>query len=146
MSHLSTLKTEIVLATALESGQRVESDPGFEILKQAVETTAAELGFEVGVFIKDYYARNVRCDFALVGPDFPRGVGVKVSRVTGAVEFVYDAYGGYERKARQICDSIVQNYQTIALARALEMLNYTVEYTEENHPVEGRRVTLKAVL
>jgi len=146
VSHLSKFKTEIVLDSALQAGRKIEDDPGWEILKQAVETAAAELGFEVGVFIKDYYNRNLRCDFVLRGPDFPRGVGVKVSRATGAVEFVYDAYGGYERKAREICDSIVQNYQSIALARALEMLNYTVQYSEENHPVEGRKVSVKGVL
>lgn len=146
MSHLSTFKTQICLDNALGTGQPLEADPGWEILKQAVEAAAAELGLEVRPYIRDYYDRLVRVDFGLSGPDMPRGVGVKVSRATGSVEFIYDAYGGYERAARRICDAIVQNFQAIAVARALESLNYTVEYKEEEHPVEGRKVTIKGVL
>jgi hypothetical protein len=146
MSHINTFKTEIRLDNALQVGMPLESDPGWEILRQAVETAAAELGLEIGFNIRDYYERLVRCDFSLYGPDCPRGVGVRVSRTTGAVEFLYDAYGGYERRAKQICDAVVQNFQSIALARALESLNYSVEYNEEDHPVEGRKITVKGVL
>lgn len=146
MSHLSTFKTQICLDTALENGQPLETDPGWEILKEAVDAAAAELGLEVRPFIRDYYDKLVKVDFGLSGVDMPRGVGVKVSRATGSVEFVYDAYGGYERKARQICDAVVQNFQAIAVARALESLNYAVDYTEEDHPVQGKRVTVKGVL
>lgn len=146
MSHITTYKTEIRLDSALSAGATVESDPGYEILRQAVEACAAELGLEVSPFIRDYYNRAIQCDFALWGPSVPRGVGVKVSRATGAVEFVYDDYGGYDRIVKQICETIVQNYQSIAVARALESLNYTVEYTEDAHPIEGRTITVKGVL
>ncbi len=146
MSHISTYRTQILLDNALSAGATVESDPGYEILREAVEACASELGLEVGAFIRDYYNRAIRCDFAVWGPSVPRGVGVKVSRTTGAVEFVYDEYGGYDRIVKQICETIVQNYQSIAVARALESLNYTVEYREEPHPVEGRTVTVKGVL
>jgi hypothetical protein len=41
---------------------------------------------------------------------------------------------------------VVQNYQSIAVARALESLNYTVEFREDPHPIEGRTITVKGVL
>jgi len=146
MSHISTFQTEIRIDNALLAGRTLESDQGYDILKEAVEIVAAEMGLEVSSQIRDYFEKPNKVDFALAGVDIPRGVGVKVSRATGAVEFVYDAYGGYDRKARQICEAIVQNYQTIAITRALQSMNYAVEFQEEQHPIDGRMVTVKGVL
>jgi len=146
MSHITTLKTKIKLETALLAGHDVEEDPGWELLDQAVKTAAAELGGELTTSIRDYYGRRLRCDWGMITPDFPRGVGVKVSRETGEVTFVYDSYGCDERAIQKICDTVVQSYTSLAVAAALRSLNYAVEFEEENHPVDGRKILVRGLL
>ena len=146
MSHVSSYKTEIRLESALGQGRSVEEDPGWEILDDAVRATAEELGLEVVHAIRDYYGRSILCDWALTGPSFPRGVGVKVDRTTGEVSFLADTYGGFERVASQIKERVVQNYTAMCVARALKELNYAVEVQEESHPIEGKKVLVRGVL
>lgn len=146
MSHISSYKTDIRLESAIGRGQTVEEDPGWQILNDAILATADELNLDVGHSIRDYYGRSILCDWALVGPLFPRGVGVKVDRATGEVSFVADTYGGYERTAGEIKERAIQNYSALCVAKALRELNYSVEVDEQRHPVEGKRVFVKGVL
>lgn len=129
MSQVATYNTEICLGQP-EPGQSIEQLPGWEILREAVETVAEERGGRVTGYITDYFGRRYEVDFALITPEFPRGLGIKVSRATGEVRFTYDAYGGYEPIVRSLAESIQQNYSALAVARALKELHYQVELEE----------------
>lgn len=146
MSHISAYKTVIKLDNALANGKSVEEDPGWDILDKAVWACAEELNLIVTHSIKDYYGRTIYCDWALMGPDIPRGIGVNVDRKTGEVTFICDSYGGYERIASEIKDRVVQNYAAICVARALSTLNYDVEVEETKSPSEGKKVLIKGVM
>lgn len=139
MSVISSYRTKIRLAPErLVDG---ELDPTWRIMTDALETTAQEYGGRVTGHITDYYGRQTRCQFALVTPDFPRGVGIRVGS-GGEVTYIYDNYGGYQRVAAQISERITQNYTALAVSRALEELNYSVEFEEHEEEVPasvGRR-------
>lgn len=146
MSHISSYKTEIQLDSALSQGLPVEEDPGWDILNDAIYATAEEMNLDVTRSFRDYYGRAIACDWALVGPDIPRGIGITVDRKTGEVVFSCDPYGGFERIAGEIKDRVVQNYASLCVAKALSALNYNVEVEEVKHPVEGKKVLIKGVL
>lgn len=146
MSHISSYKTEIQLDSALSQGLPVEDDPGWDILNDAIYATAEEMNLDVTRSFRDYYGRAIACDWALVGPDIPRGIGITVDRKTGEVVFSCDPYGGFERIAGEIKDRVVQNYASLCVAKALSALNYNVEVDEVKHPVEGKKVLIKGVL
>ena len=120
----------------------MEELPGWEILRQAVETVAEERGGRVTHQVTDYFGRQYSVDFGLVTPDFPRGLGIKVSRVTGEVRVMYDAYGGYEGTARSLLESIQQNYSALAVARALQEMHYQVELEEVTGEGEQGKLVL----
>lgn len=141
MSQVATYNTEICLGQP-EPGQSIEQLPGWEILRQAVETVAEEKGGRVTSRISDYFGRTYDVDFGLVTPQFPRGLGIKVSRATGEVRFMYDAYGGYEPVVRALAESIQQNYSALAVARALQEMNYQVELEEVADQGPERKVVL----
>jgi hypothetical protein len=146
VSHISSYKTEIKLEQALLTGRSVEEDPGWDVLNEAIHATAEEMNLDVTRSFKDYYGRTLECDWGLVGPDIPRGIGVTVDRKTGEVMFVCDSYGGFERVAGEIKDRVVQNYTSLCVAKALAALNYSVEVDEVKHPIEGKKVLIKGVL
>lgn len=146
MSHISSYKANIKLESAIEKGKSVEEDPGWDILDQAIWTTAEEFNMEVSHTIRDYYGRSIYCDWSVSGPNLPRGLGINVDRDTGEVIFTYDSYGGYERIISEIKDRIVQNYMAICVTKALSALNYQVEVEEVQHPIEGKKVLVKGVL
>jgi hypothetical protein len=91
--------------------------------------------------VTDYYGREMRCAFALVTPDFPRGIGVRVG-TDGNVTFIYDHYGGYQRVASALCERITQNYTALAVARALGEMNYSVEIEEARETAGGPRAVV----
>jgi len=105
----------------------IEASPSFEILKRSLEIVADELGGELTNYVMDSSGRKTRCDLAIATPAFPRGVGIKIDKVTGEVMFLYDKYGGYEDIVRKITDEITQNYVAIALIRTMKSLGYHVE-------------------
>lgn len=145
MSLLSAYSTQIRVAPNLGPGTR--SDPTWGLLEKALRVTAEEFGGELKEGIVDYYGNYQACDFALVTLAFPRGLGVKVSPVTGEVRFLYDPYGGYEGHARRLQDALTQNYTALAVAEALRTLNYEVEMEEE--VLSGgpeKRVVVRGVL
>jgi hypothetical protein len=109
-----------------------------------VISAAQQLGGEVRSTISDYNGQTKTCDFAIVTPEFERGVGVVVSP-SGEVRFLYDAYGGYKRQTKRICDLITQSYAAIAVARALRSLNYSVELEEQGEGAE-KKVMVSGVL
>lgn len=146
MSHVSSYKTDVRLDNALSEGRSVEEDPGWEVLNEAVLVTAEEYNLDVTHSIRDYYGRSIACDWGLLGPVFPRGLGVKVDRSTGEVSFIADTYGGFERTAGEIKERLMQNYATLCVTRALRELNYKVEIDEFAHPLEGKKVLVKGVL
>ncbi|MEW6547726.1 MAG: hypothetical protein AB1446_12600 [Bacillota bacterium] len=141
MSQVATYSTEICLGQP-EPGRSIEQLPGWEILRQAVETVAEEKGGRVTRRIADYFGRHYDVDFALITPEFPRGLGIKVSRATGEVRFMYDAYGGYEQVVRSLCEAIQQNYSALAVARALQEMNYQVELEEITDQGPDRKLVL----
>ncbi|MEM2941653.1 MAG: DUF1257 domain-containing protein [Thermoproteota archaeon] len=98
----------------------------FQILKEAMEMVAEKHKGELVRSIKDYYGRETKCDLAVSIPDFGRGIGIQVDRESGAIDFVYDPYGGYEKVAQEIIDEVTQNYIGIAVIRAMKSLGYSV--------------------
>lgn len=148
MSLVSSYKTDIRLTQALSEGKPVEEDPGWELLGEAVATTAEEFRGEVSHTIRDFYGRTFYVDWAVSTPEIPRGIGINVDRKTGHVTFVYDAYG-YEAHLhliQEIKNRVVQNYSALAVSRALSMLNYQVDVSEERAASGGKRVIVTGVL
>ncbi|HCJ10520.1 MAG TPA: hypothetical protein DHW14_05085 [Clostridiales bacterium] len=127
MSVISSYRTRIRLSPERLVGGEV--DPTWRLMEEAVQAAADELGGRVTDRITDYYGRVTVCDFAVVTPEFPRGVGVRVEP-SGEVVFIYDHYGGYQRVGAEIRERIAQNYAALAVARALEQMNYSVEIDE----------------
>ncbi len=146
MSHMSSYKADIKLENALQKGRSVEEDPGWDILSDAIYAAAEEKNMDVGRTIRDYYGRAILCDWALVSPEMPRGLGIKVDRKTGEISFVCDTYGGYERFVSALKDRIIQNYSALCVTRALSALNYKVEVDEVGHPFDGKKVLVRGVL
>lgn len=128
MSEIGLYKSRIKVALK-EYASNIEANPSFQILKRSLEIVADECGGTLTNYVVDAMGRKTSCDFAIVTPSFPRGVGIKIDRETGEVKFLYDAYGGYGDAARKITDAITQNYVAIAMIRAMKSLGYNV--TEE---------------
>lgn len=144
LSIISSYSTRIRVAPRAARGSGSKTDPTWQMLHEAVIAAAAQLGGEVRSEVLDYNGATRACDFAVVGPGFPRGVGVSVSP-GGEVRFMYDDYGGYKHQAKAICDLITQNYTTMAVSRALRSLNYEVEVAESGEGVE-RRIMVRGTL
>jgi hypothetical protein len=106
---------------------KIETSPSFEILKKSLEMVAEERRGRLTDYVMDSLGRKTQCDIAIVAPDFPRGVGVKIDRNTGEVTFLYDEHGGFGEVAKKITEEITQNYVAIALIRAMRSLGYRVE-------------------
>lgn len=148
MSVISHYRTKIRLSAERMNGE--DMDPTWRLMGDAVEAAAQEYGGKVTDRILDAYGRPLRCDFALVTPSFPRGVGVKVGP-EGDVTFVYDPYDaegrGYRRFCAEITEHIVQNYTALAVAKALGEMNYSVEVDEaEEGPAGSRAVVVRGSL
>jgi len=129
LSHIASYKTKIRVRPGNPESPAAQSDPTWKMLRAAVEAAAEDLGGTVGDHILDYYNNRRYCDFAVSTPEFRRGVGIRVSRTTGEVRFLYDPYGDGRGAAKAIADRVAQNYMTLAVARALRQLNYEVEVT-----------------
>jgi len=144
MSIISSYSTRIRIAPRSSRGAGTRTDPTWQILHEAVISAAQQLGGEVTSTVSDYNGQIKTCDFAIVTPEFSRGVGVAVSP-SGEVRFLYDSYGGYKRQTQKICDLITQSYAAIAVTRALRSLNYSVELEEQGDGVQ-KRVMVSGVL
>lgn len=143
MSIISSYSTKIRVAPRASRGVGSRTDPTWQMLHEAVISVAAQLHGEVRAEISDYNGTTKVCDFAIVTPEFQRGVGINVSP-GGEVRFMYDAYGGFKRQAQKICDLVTQSYTTTAVTRALRAMAYEVDIEEQEHGPE-RRVMVKAV-
>ena len=149
MSHIASYKTKIRVKPGSPDSPTTQSDPTWKMLRAAIEAAAQDLGGEVGHVILDYYNNQRYVDFAVTTPEFRRGVGVRVSRTSGDVRFVFDPYGDSKGVGKSICDRITQNYTTLAVARALKELQYDVEVTsgDQAEARAGRRdVLVRGVL
>ena len=144
MSIISSYSTKIKVAPRASRGAGAKTDPTWGLLHEAVMATAAELGGEVRSEITDYNGQPRPVDFAIVTPEFTRGVGIVVSP-GGDVRFLFDHYGGYKRQAQRVCDLVTEHYTTLAVSRALCALNYDVEVREQGEGAE-RRVMVQGVL
>lgn len=143
MSHISSYRAELKLEGAGEE----ELARARELLKQAVETVAEEHDGFATTEITDFFGRKTAVEAGLITRQFPAGIGVRVNERAGEVEFLYDAYGGYQGVIRRLCDEIRQNYLALAVSRALKDLHYDVAYEEGRHEdTGGRRVVVRGVL
>jgi len=145
MSHIASYKSKIVLERVAEEGVPLQQDPGWHLLREALETLADELGGEVTDYIYDYFGRQRKCDLALITPLFPRGVGIEVRRTTGEVMFLYDDYGDYQGASRHLCDRIMQSFAALAVARAFQTLNYEVEMEQGRNRYGERTILVRGV-
>lgn len=146
MSVITSFRTRIRLGEpGFESFEDLQHDEGFKILREAVEACAKDHGGRLVDGIRDYFGRFQVCDLAFEVPEFDRGIGIMVNRVTGEVFFLYDAYGGYDKTVSDLCGEVTQNFTALALASAFRSLNYRVEY-EESADEDGRKtVVVRAV-
>lgn len=143
MSIISSYSTKIRVAPRAARGIGSRTDQTWQMLHEAVMSVAAQLGGEVRSEIGDYNGTTKAVDFAVVTPEFTRGVGITVSP-GGEVRFMFDAYGGYKKQAERICDLITQAYTTTAVTRALRSMAYEVDIEEQGQGTD-RRVLVKAV-
>jgi len=146
VSVISSYRTKIKLAPPESARTEEGLDQTWQLMAQAVDEVARECGGMATNVITDYYGHQTPCDFAVVTPDFPRGVGVRVEP-SGDVVFIYDHYGGYQRAAAEITERITQSYTALAVARALQEMNYTVEVDEHREkPSAARAVVVRGSL
>jgi hypothetical protein len=140
MSEISRFRSTIQLSAISAYESNIEMHPAFDILRRACLSVAERRGTSLTDSVTDASGRSSRCIFALAPPTFPRGVGVQVDMASGAVSFLYDAWGADESEARGIIDEITQTYVAIALSRALKEVGYQVEAAEET--AGGRRTVI----
>ncbi|MCL6449910.1 MAG: hypothetical protein K6T75_01255 [Acetobacteraceae bacterium] len=146
MSQITSYSAEIVLEHVAE-GRPLEDDPGWRLLREAVEATAQEYRGRVGATIVDYFGRVRPCDISLITAAFPRGLGVVVDRATGRVAFLYDDYGGYGDVVRRQINRVTQNFLSLAVAHALRAMNYQVDVEEKAAEVgDEKTVVVRGVL
>ncbi len=143
MSHISVYDAQIQV-NPVKAGHK---DVTWDLLEEAVKTTAEEHGGQVTDEITDVFGRRSKVDFALRVPEFSNGLGIKVDRETGRVKFLYDDYGYNEKVIRGLRREVVQNYMALAVSQALDALNYEVDLEEELDMEERRRsVRVKGVM
>jgi hypothetical protein len=144
MSIISSYSTRIKVAPRSSRGAGGKFDATWQLLHEAVIAAAEELGGEVRSEITDYAGQSRAVDFAIVTPEFGRGVGIVVSP-SGEVRFMWDDYGGFKRQAQRVQDLVTQRYTTLAVAKALRALNYDVDVQEHGQGAE-RRVMVQGVM
>ena len=148
MSVVSRYGTKIRLSPTRSVAGEV--DPTWRLMEEAVQAAAQDLGGRQVDRIFDAFGNQIPCEFALTTPSFPRGVGVRVGP-EGDVTFVFDHYDqegrGYRRAASEVCETIVQNYTALAVAKALAEMNYSVEVAEAREgPLRTRAVVVRGSL
>jgi hypothetical protein len=144
LSHVSAYQTQVVFQH-VRGGGELEDDPAWPILQEAVSACAEARGGRTGSSVADVFGRAVACDVALSLPDFRPGIGLRVDRETGELRFLYDAYGRPPESLRAVTDEILQNFTSIAVARALRELRYEVDLEEHGEGAD-RRVVVRGVL
>lgn len=144
MSHVSAYQTTVVFAH-VGAGGELADDPAWGILQDAVRACAEARGGDVGASVGDAFGRVQACDLSLSLPALRQGVGLKVDRQTGELSFLYDAYGLPRAAIATLTDEILQNFASIAVARALRELRYEVDLDERGEG-EQRRVVVRGVL
>lgn len=142
MSHIASYKTRIKVNPNCTSESSRRNDPTWRLLREAVEAAAEDLGGRVVTEITDYYARRVPCDFGIITPQWPRGVGIRISPVTGEVTFLYDPYEDRRGAAKKVAETVTQSYTALAVAQALRALNYEVEMDHVAESADGPRAVL----
>jgi len=137
MSQVGVYRSQIrIIAGVKTYASNIEASPAFQIMQKAMEVVSQQHNGTLSRTVTDYYGRQTECDFAVITQEVPRGVGIKIDRQTGAVNFVFDPYGGYQATAQAITDEITQSYTAIALIRAMKSLGYKVE---EEVPQRGQK-------
>ncbi|MBT9260138.1 MAG: hypothetical protein KM310_10385 [Clostridiales bacterium] len=143
MSHVSAYTTEIVFQTVAKGG-RLEEDPAWEILQQAVQAVAEAHGGHINQTVRDIFGRPTACDIAVHVPHLKGGLGMSIDRRTGELLFLYDDYGRVA-EFQALKDEVVQNFSALAVAKALQALHYQVDVEETGLGGE-RRVLVRGVL
>jgi hypothetical protein len=105
--------------------KKAKGNPSFHVLQQALEMVAHDHKGKLTSEITDYYGKKRNCESAIILPEFPRGIGIKIEQ-DGTVNFAYDAFGGYEKVVQNIINEITQCYTTISLIRVMKSLGYRV--------------------
>jgi len=142
MSHISTYRANIRVNPVREGPQ----DTTWQILEEAVRAVADEHGGKLTEYVTDYFGRRTKVDFALVTPEFRNGIGIEVDSRSGQVSFAYDSYGHHQRVIDSLCREITQSYTALAVSRALDAMNYAVEYEEIGAETGERRVVVRGVM
>jgi len=142
LSHISTYRANIRVNPVRGS----QHDTTWQLLEEAIASVAEEHEGRIDEYVTDYFGRRTRVDFALITPTFRNGVGVNVDPKTGEVRFLYDDYGYQRGVIDSLCEELVQSYTALAVSRALDALNYSVEYEESKQSAGERRVVVRGVL
>lgn len=138
MSQVAMYRTRLNFRIAA-CGDSVRAEHLLGILREAVQIVANEHGGSVSKVVYDGYGRPTPCDFAVVAPRVPHGVGVVINKQNGTLDLVHDCA---KSTAQEVSDAIIQSYVAIATIRALKTLGYRVR----EEPTERQVVALTAVL
>lgn len=138
MSQVAMYRTRLNFGIALRGGN-VGVEHLLSILGEAVQVVANDHGGRVTKAVHDGYGRSTPCDFAVVAPKVPHGVGIVIDKQNGTLDLVHDCA---RNTAQEISDAIIQSYVAIATIRAMKALGYRVR----EEPTERRVVALTAVL
>lgn len=122
MSHLSICKVKI-------------RNPNAEILKLAVMQIAQQSGGRI-VSTKDVYGLYRETAegiiIAIRTPELPMGVAVRIKN--GEVEILGDFYGR-ERERRKFENELVKTYTSMAIAKVLQAMGYSVNVQKAKEKV-----------
>ena len=128
MSHFSIIKISI-------------KNPDLQLLKQAIEEIAKELGAEVVDTIRDYYGNTLSVVTGIRSNVFRRGIGVILNN-HGEIEIVGDFYRVPMSEIERFKQLLTQYYTASALTSALANLGYSVQTQKVDDKIYIRAFTL----
>jgi len=126
MSHISLIRVKIV-------------DPDMELLRQAIDNLAREMGAELVSEIEDYFGNKTRVGLGIKNSTFFRGVGFEVGE-NGEVQLKGDFWGISQREVENLKLGLVKHYTALATATALRNMGYQVQSSKVKD-----RIYIKAV-
>ena len=116
MSHISLIRVKI-------------QNPNVELLRQAVENLAREMGGELVSEIEDYYGNKTKVGLGIKSSVFLRGVGFEVDG-NGEVNVKGDFWGISWKEVENLKLGLVKHYTALATATALRNMGYQVQSTK----------------
>jgi hypothetical protein len=128
-----------------EFSGNIAASPCMEIMRLAMDKTAAEHGGRLSDHYLDCQNQRHTMDMAIITSALPRGIGMLVDRTSGQVTFHFESRDADRQAAEAICRDVARAYSVIAILRASRRLGYSVDVTEDKATQLGRRVRTIAI-